>query len=644
MIPAGHTDLVMAALGEELGYIGFASIAVLFAILVWRLLRISLRAPGDYTAFLTVGLTLALAVQGLVIIGGMLGLLPLAGVVTPFLSYGRSAMLSNFAALGICAAIARRRGPAREAFTPPVRALGWTLAAAGMLIVVRAADVQVARADSFATRANLTQQADGGYRYQYNPRLVSAARSIVRGTIFDRDGLPIATSRPDEIEKFSAQYKKLGLELPDACRSGRERCYPLGSLAFHVLGDATRQINWAARNTSYVERDFDGRLKGFDDRPHTIEVTNRRTGTTHAVVRRDYSELLPLVRHKGRPGHADVRRILERQRNLRLTIDAGLQVRTARALRDQAGRALSTRGAAVVIDPATGGLLAVASYPWPDASGLAGERPIAPDALIDRARYGLYPPGSTFKLVTAVAALRLESAVQHARYQCVRLPDGRVGGRVRGASRPVRDDPLDHTPHGTLDLHRGLVVSCNAYFSNLANLIGPQVLSAVASEAQIAVARPPAAENLRHSLPFAGYGQGDVLASPLRMAGVAGALAAGGQLREVRVTAERPARSTGTHWITAQGAAQMRTSMRQVVTSGTGRALAGHPVAIAGKTGTAEVDGQRSHSWFVGFAPFSGKQRVAFAVIVEHAGYGARVAAPVAGDIVTAAHAFGLIQ
>ena len=659
VIPAGHTDLVMAALGEELGYIGFASIAALFAILVWRLLRISVRAPGDYTAFLTIGLTLALAVQGLVIVAGMLGLLPLAGVVTPFLSYGRSAMLCNFAALGVCAAIARRRGPARDALTAPTRALGWSLAAAALLIVVRATDVQVVRADTFATRANLTQQADGGYRYQYNPRLTSAARSIVRGTIFDRDGLPLATSSPGEIEKFASQYKKLGLELPFTCRSGGERpstslgaalgrvegrCYPLGGLAFHVLGDATRQTNWAARNTSYVEQDFDARLKGFDDRAQTVEVLNRRAGTTHAVIRRDYSELLPLVRHKGRPAHADVRRIMERERSLRLTIDAGLQVRTARALRDQAGRALPGRGAAVVIDPKTGGLLAAASYPWPDVVELAGERSMAPDALLDRARYGLYPPGSTFKLVTTVAALRLESAVRQSRYQCIRLADGRVGGRVRGAPRPVRDDPLDHTPHGTLDLNRALVVSCNAYFSNLANLIGPYVLSEVASEAQIAVARPPAADNLRPTLPYAGYGQGDVLASPLRMAGVAGALAEGGMLREVRVTLDGPARASGTQWVTAQGAAQIRTAMRQVVTSGTGRVLADHPIAIAGKTGTAEVDGQRSHSWFVGFAPFSGSHRIAFAVIVEHAGYGARVAAPVAGDIVSAARTFGLIQ
>jgi peptidoglycan glycosyltransferase len=226
----------------------------------------------------------------------------------------------------------------------------------------------------------------------------------------------------------------------------------------------------------------------------------------------------------------------------------------------------------------------------------------------------------------------------------VRLPDGRVGGRVRGASRPVRDDPLDHTPHGTVDMHRALVVSCNAYFANLATLIGPQVLSEVASEAQIAVARAPAKDHLRHTLPYAGYGQGDVLASPLRMAGVAGALAAGGVLREVRVTADRPARSARTQWISTTGAAEMRTYMREAVTKGTGRVLAVHPIAIAGKTGTAEVDSRRSHSWFVGFAPFSGKQPIAFAVIVEHAGYGARVAAPVAGDIVSAAQTFGLLQ
>jgi cell division protein FtsI/penicillin-binding protein 2 len=170
------------------------------------------------------------------------------------------------------------------------------------------------------------------------------------------------------------------------------------------------------------------------------------------------------------------------------------------------------------------------------------------------------------------------------------------------------------------------------------------VLSEVAAEAQIAAAPSPAAQNLRRTLPYAGYGQGDVLASPLRMAGVAGAIAAGGVLREVRVTADRPARSARTQWISATGAERLRTYMREAVLSGTGRVLKSHPVAIAGKTGTAEVDGRRSHSWFIGFAPFTGTERIAFAVIVEHAGYGARVAAPVAGEMVSAARTLGLLQ
>ena len=74
-----------------------------------------MRAPGDYTALLALGIALTFVVQACVIASGVLGLLPLSGVVTPFLSYGRSAMLANFLALGIVLAIARRQGPVRAA-------------------------------------------------------------------------------------------------------------------------------------------------------------------------------------------------------------------------------------------------------------------------------------------------------------------------------------------------------------------------------------------------------------------------------------------------------------------------------------------------------------------------------------------------
>lgn len=660
LIPAGHTDLVLAAVGEDLGYVGVASALALIGLLAWRMLSVSLRSPGDYTAFLAAGLTLALVAQAAVIVGGMLGLLPLAGVVTPFMSFGRSSMLSNFAAVAICAAIARRQGTLRMPFVVPVRALKWTCAGVVLMLIGRAGLVQVVRADAVAGRANLTRQADGGHRYQYNPRLIALARAIPRGTIFDRHGLPLATSDRDLMTTSVGQYRELGVIVECPGRDGR--CYPLGGAAFHLLGDVQRQLNWAARNTSFAEQQFDVHLRGFDDHARTVALKHPQTGETYYAVKRDYRELVPLIRHRDNPSHPDVRRILDSDRDLQLTIDAGLQILTARAVRRQAMASGSGRAAAVVVDPATGDLLASASYPWPEPKELRGEVTTDPLHLLDRARYGLYPPGSTFKLITAAAALRSDHAQSAPTYECTRLPDGRVGGRVPGAGRPIRDDLMDKTPHGKLDMHKALVVSCNAYFANLAQRLGSKALAETAALAQISVAPAPAETNLRRSLPFAGYGQGDVVATPLRMARVVAAIASDGSLREVVVsrdmtsegsTSKPDPRSQNpdptTTWLEPIDAASLRRDMREVVTAGTGRSLATHPVPIAGKTGTAEVDDKKSHSWFVGFAPYgnvpgSRPPRIAFAVIVENAGYGGRIAAPLAGEIVSAAEARGLLK
>ena len=98
-------------------------------------------------------------------------------------------------------------------------------------------------------------------------------------------------------------------------------------------------------------------------------------------------------------------------------------------------------------------------------------------------------------------------------------------------------------------------------------------------------------------------------------------------------------------------AASLAGAMRQVVTSGTGRTLSNAVMPVAGKTGTAQVDGAASHSWFVGFAPFDdnaadsagSSKKIAFAVVLENAGYGAR-ATPVVADIVRAAKELGIAR
>jgi cell division protein FtsW (lipid II flippase) len=651
LIPAVHTDFVLAAIGEELGFGGVFVVFALYVLLCWRCLRAALRAPGDYSAFLAIGIALGLIVQACVIAGGLLGLLPLSGVVTPFLSYGRSSMVANCAALGVVLGIAARGGDVRPHMRGPVRVLAAILLAAGATMVGRAAWIQIVRKDPIALAASLTQQGDGVLRFQYNPRLIAAARGIERGTIVDRNGLPLATSRAAEIQALPARYAAAGIHPPETCADAA-RCYPLGGLGFHLLGDVTNETNWAAPNTSFLERDSDARLKGWADHARRVEVRNARTGAVAAAVRRDYRELLPLMRARYQPDDAGVRALVARERDLHSSIDARLQIRTATLLEQHIRRGGFQRGAAVVLDVDSGEVLAAASYPWPDAGQLPAEsaerveRSEWTDSLLDRTRYGLYPPGSTFKLLVAAAALRC--GADEGTFACVRLPDGRVGNYVAGASRPVRDDPMDTAPHGTVDLHRGLVVSCNAYFAQLALKMGPAPLLDAASLFQIDMARPATAAALRRTLPYAGYGQGEVLVSPVKMARIAATIAHDGRVVSARWLREAaPAPGPAARLVSAADASVLARDMRAVVTSGTGRMLAANPTAIAGKTGTAEVANAPSHSWFAGFAPYGGgahQRRIAFAVIIENGGYGGRAAAPLAGDLVTAARELGLLR
>src|ERR1017187_4390378 len=118
LVHAGHTDLILSVLGEQWGWMGIAAVFALYAFLIYRSFRIALRARSDYEFFLAVGIGAATALQILLIAGGSLGVLPLSGVVTPFLSYGRTAMLANFAMFGILLSVAPKKGAAENVSVP----------------------------------------------------------------------------------------------------------------------------------------------------------------------------------------------------------------------------------------------------------------------------------------------------------------------------------------------------------------------------------------------------------------------------------------------------------------------------------------------------------------------------------------------
>jgi len=665
-VPAGHTDLILSAVGEEMGLIGLLVVFALNAALGYRALRIALRAPGDYTLFLALGLTLGIFLQLLLISAGLLGLMPLTGVTTPFLSYGRSSMLANFFAFGVLLAVSHRSSgeKEKEEFARPVRWLAVALAAGAVIVVGRIAYLQTFAADRTVAATALTVQADGIRRFEYNPRLVAAAQQIVRGTISDRNGIPLAVSRTADLQAHAAELMDLGVSPTDVCPQDATRCYPFGGLTFHLLGDWRSHVNWAAANTSFIERDDDRRLRGYDDHARVVEVVDLQTGQATKVIRRDLIELVPLLRHRYQPNDEAVKRILDRPRDVRMSIDIRLQLKVAALLKAGVERAAQKEGAAVVLSQ-TGDLLASVSYPWPIVPPGLAVKPASdttiedPDlSLLDRARYGVYPPGSSFKLVTATATLRKDPTLAQQSFTCERLPDGRVGKQLPGWSRPIRDDPADKTPHGRLDMERGLIVSCNAYFAQLGLHLGAPALQETASLFEISLGQPESAKLVRDTLPFAAYGQGQVLATPFKMARVAATLAADGAMPQGRwVIDETNRRTDAPRAVLAPPLARsLANTMRRVVVEGTGRSVKGIEPPIAGKTGTAEVQDAPAHAWFVGFAPFGNAApaggeraadpvtRIAFAVLVEHGGHGGAAAAPIAGQIVMAAKELKIIQ
>ncbi len=627
MIPAGHTDLVLPAIGEEWGFCGVATVLLLLGFLVWRGMRIGLRAANEYGMFLAVGLSSLIAFEMLLISGGVLGAIPLSGVVSPFLSFGNTAMLANFLIFGILLSISNqaKESVIDKPFRKSVVRLEWVLGAAAATLLGFAAYYQVAHDQDFLAREAKVFEDDGVKRPQRNPRLNSLAREIRRGNIFDRNGVLLATSDWNELEKRRDQYAKLGISIDTACSRLDNRHYPFGSLTAHLLGDLRTGENFHATNASLMEHDSNMKLQGFTD----------------------YRELAPLIRYRHQPGNPEIAKLMARDRNVTASIDVRLQMRAWKALEDRLAKAHKENGAVVVMDPNSGDVLALVSSPAPEPlQAIGAKSATTPEELFDRARYGQYPPGSTFKLVTAMAALRLDPALENKSFSCRRLPDGRVGAIIPGWRKPIRDDVGD-SAHGTLSMHRAIAVSCNAYFAQLGVFsVGAKQLSDTAKMLDIPAGSIP---DIQAAMPFASYGQGPVLVTPFKMARVAATIAAHGSMPEGRwVIDGSNARTAAPKQILAPDlAAFLASAMRSVVVEGTGRrAMQGEAVSVAGKTGTAQLDEGMPHSWFAGFAPYDGdrKKSIAFAVVVEHGGYGGTTAAPIAREIVDAAQELGLLQ
>ena len=345
-------------------------------------------------------------------------------------------------------------------------------------------------------------------------------------------------------------------------------------------------------------------------------------------------------------------------RDIKLTVDIDLQVEAEESLRGKAG-------AVVAIQPNTGEVLALASAPsfnpnlfvrgidYKNWKSLVND-PRKP--LLNRAIQSQYPPGSTFKIITAIAALEEGLVDKGTRVYC----KGSIFfGRTFRCWKA--------SGHGNVHLYNALVESCDVYFYEIAKQLDIDKLAQYAMG--FGLGRPSGIELEGEApglVPTSGWkletkkerwyrgetlntviGQGYLSATPIQMARLIGAVVNGGKLYEPYLLSDAgPGEPESIVEINPFHTSLIKKALIGVVKDkhGTGRAAGSDIVSIGGKTGTTQVVGGvskekdipekfRDHAWFVAFAP-EDKPSIAVAVFVEHGGHGSTSAAPIAKRII----------
>jgi len=426
------------------------------------------------------------------------------------------------------------------------------------------------------------------------------------------------------------------------------RAYPYGSLACHLTGYLNQIDRWRLtklEDYGYKTKDIVG-FGGIEEK-------------YDYYLRPDEGGLSFEVDHKGKFVRVLGFKPPTNGKDVQLTLDLKVQKIVEAALTDK-------KGAVVVMDPSTGEIRAMASFPnfepglfnknvEPSVAGLINN----PDALlVNRAISFAYPPGSVFKAVVATAALETGKIDPSSEFVC---PGAAFIGKQKFECSSV---------HGAQNLTQALAHSCNIFFYKSGLMLGGQNIHDWAVKFGLSrlneidlpyetggfIPSPRWRKVNKFKNWFNGdtanmsIGQGDCLTTPLQVTRMMAVFANRGYLVKPYVVQaidggdisayQKKIISLGLKESTLY---QLREGLREAVSTpkGTANALSGLPVAVAGKTGTAQAPPGRSHAWFCGFFPFD-EPKYVICVFLERGGSGA-MAVSVAKQIIAAMCAEGIV-
>jgi penicillin-binding protein A len=421
-----------------------------------------------------------------------------------------------------------------------------------------------------------------------NRRSALLMKQVERGAILDKNGKILAQSRLES--------------------DGYQRVYPEGRLFAQLVGYSSDKLGKTG-----IESTANGELSGMSD-------PWRYFGAVSHVL---------FTRH----GHSVV-----------LNVDTNVQEVAYRALGNH-------KGAVVAISPKTGQIIALVTKPAFDPNRIEEEwQSISTSTeglLLNRAVQGLYPPGSTMKVLTAEAALFENVATINKTYQSegtLKIPPDYVLHEINDKA------------YGNLTLKQAFTVSSNVVFGKIALELGRTRLAKAYDRFGFQKSLDPSISESMSRLPDfpqlsdgdlaqSGIGQASLLVTPLRMAMLAAAIANQGKMMEpylmnkiVDAQGSVVKQYSPHEWLTAttpEIASLVKQMMVSVVDQGTGRGAGLSGISVAGKTGTAENPHGEDHAWFIGFAP-ADHPEVAVAVIIENGGGGGTIAAPIARQVFSA--------
>ncbi|MCR4727875.1 MAG: FtsW/RodA/SpoVE family cell cycle protein [Lachnospiraceae bacterium] len=584
-IPYVETDFIYSAIAQEFGMI-FAICLILVCLSCFIMfINISYRFTDIFYRYIAIGLGITYVFQVFLTVGGGTKFIPLTGVTLPLVSYGGSSVMATVFTFFIIEGMYILREPIVQPVKNKARER-MLATGSNLTLGVVYTFITLFMVLSVYLCIYVSRNREGFTNNPYNPRQEVLIKQTERGPIYSRDMTILAeTVVSNEVE---------------------ERFYPFYNIFSHVIG-------YSSNGKAGIEAIANYYLIN-SNQPLTEKMSADITGEKYM-------------------GDGVV-----------TTLDVDLQKTAYTAIG-------AYNGAVVVSNPKTGEILAMVSKPDFDPNEISEiwdslMEDKESSVLLNRATQGLYPPGSTFKILSLLEYIR-ENPKTYNDYSFKCTGELKIG-----------DEKIicyNHNVHGTVDLRKSLAISCNSSFGNLGLSLDkgkfaktldelmfneelPLTMSYLKSQAKID-------ENIsRMDMVLTAFGQGETLMSPMHLNLITSAIANDGVLMKPYFvssvvnnklnTVKKFSSSDYKRLLSKEESDILTDMMTSVITSGTGKRLKNDLYTVAGKTGSAEFSDftTSTHSWFTGFAPAEDPE-ICVTIILENAGTSGTHAVPMARKI-----------